>query len=410
MLATLIPLFDADLAVKAYSIFAQKENYFLHPKYSGFSKLDGANRVTGLDLIDVMGMETISGELDIFVPVTEVSLYAELDEQCGAPHDKLVLLIDRAVTPNENNISRIKELKAQGYRFAMRKLMGADFENYKVIISEMDYIFINPKKMQISRADEFFRKAYPDIKICVVGIKDFDEYEDITAQGRYDLYEGSFFRLPLTKGNNAEMAPLKTTYIEMLNVVNEKDYDLTKAAEVLERDPALVVSLLNIVNRMTVVSGINSVQHAVAMLGQKELKRWIVTAVTRELCTDRPSEVMRLSLLRAKFADNLAELFGLKHMKGELFLMGLFSVLDKILDRTIDEALKEVKVSKEIYQCLVDGEGPLAEVYEFMKDYEEAYWPEVSRIMLLKQIEVADVYDAYKGSLNWYRLLLPTKP
>ncbi|SDB05436.1 EAL and HDOD domain-containing protein [Eubacterium oxidoreducens] len=406
MLATLIPLFDADLAVKAYSIFARKENYFLHPKYSGFSKLDGANYVIGLDLIDVMGMETISGDLDIFVPLTEISLFSDLNEQCGAPPEKLVLLIDRAIVPCDNHIERIKELKAAGYRFAIRRLMGADFENYKAIISEMDYIFINPKKLQISRADEFFRKTYPGIKICVVGIKSMEEYEEIAKEGRYDLYEGSFFRLPITRGKKEAMAPLKTTYIELLNVVNERDYDLTKAADVIERDTAIVVSLLNMVNRMTVVSGINSVQHAVAMLGQKELKRWIVTAITRELCADRPSEIMRLSLIRAKFAENLSKLFGFKNEEKELFLMGLFSVLDKILDRTIEEALQEVKVSKEIYDALVSGEGPYAELFQFMKDYEEAYWPEVSRVMLLKEIEVADVYEAYKGALNWYRLLL----
>ncbi len=408
MLATLIPLFDADMAVKAYSIFARRDNYFVNPRYAGVGSLDGANRVAGLDLIDAMGMETISRDLDIFVPLTEISLYADLNDQCGAPHEKLILLIDRTIYPNENNINRICELKSQGYGFAIRGLMGADFENYKNIIALMDYILINPKKMQIARADQFFRKNYPKVQICVVGIESMEEYRQVASQGHYDFYEGSFFRLPITQNQEVKLAPLETTYIELLHVVNEKDYDLPKAAEIIGRDTSLVISLLSMVNRMTVVSGITSVQHAVAMLGQKELKKWIVTAITKELCTDKPSEVMRLSLIRAKFAENLAACFGLKDHKNELFLMGLFSVLDKILNTSLQEALQIVKVSEEIYEALVKEEGPYAIVYQFLIHYEEAYWSEVSRVMVLEEISIDNVYEAYKGALNWYRLLLPS--
>lgn len=78
------------------------------------------------------------------------------------------------------------------------------------------------------------------------------------------------------------------------------------------------------VNRMTVNSGITTIRHAAAMLGQKELKRWINTAVVNQLYADKPSEITRLSLIRAKFAENLAPLFQLQNKTEELFLMGLF--------------------------------------------------------------------------------------
>ena len=72
---------------------------------------------------------------------------------------------------------------------------------------------------------------------------------------------------------------------------------------------------------MTVNSEITSIRHAAAMLGQKELKKWINTAVTSELCADKPNEVTRLSLLRAKFAENLAPAFEMAGHSSELFLM-----------------------------------------------------------------------------------------
>ena len=188
-----------------------------------------------------------------------------------------------------------------------------------------------------------------------------------------------------------------------MNIVNEPDYDLTKASDVIQRDTALVISLLKMVNRMTVNSGINSVNHAAAMLGQRELKKWINTAVTKELCADRPSEITRMSLIRAKFAEELATIYDKKGLASELFLMGLFSVLDLILDQPMEKALEMVKVSKMIQDALISGKGELAPILTFMKEYENASWQEVSRLMVLQDIDMDSVYGAYISSLKWYR-------
>ena len=154
---------------------------------------------------------------------------------------------------------------------------------------------------------------------------------------------------------------------------------------------------------MAVNSEITSIRHAAAMLGQRELKKWINAAVANNLYADKPNEVTRLSLLRAKFAENLAPMFGISKMQtSELFLMGLFSVLDLILNTSMDEALKMVVVSKEIRDALVDHKGVLAPVLEFVLMHEKADWQEVSRLMILQNISMNQVYDAYMQSLQWY--------
>ena len=203
-----------------------------------------------------------------------------------------------------------------------------------------------------------------------------------------------------------EVAPLKVNYIQLLNLVNKADFDLQEVADIIGHDIALTVSLLKMVNRMTINSDISSIRHAAAMLGQKELKRWINTAVVGELCADKPNEITRLSLLRAKFAENLAAGFDLMMKKEELFLMGLFSVLDAVLDKPISEALNMVTVSSDIRNALVDNTGSLAPVYEFLLQYEGANWPEVSRLMILKKLELETVSEAYIASLTWYRALM----
>ncbi|MBQ8597460.1 MAG: HDOD domain-containing protein [Lachnospiraceae bacterium] len=404
MLVTLIPLFDETMTVRAYSLFTQKKNYLLNPSLLGTGSNDGAAGIVGLEVIESMGIETISSDKEIFVTINNISIFTDIEVQCKAPHERIVLLFDNKITPDEMYVSRLHELKAAGFKLAIRKLPVASFEAYKEILLMLDYLLLDHKKIDITKAKIYFSKLYPNIKLCAGNIQSQEIFDTLKADGGYQLYEGEFFRMPVTQGQT-EVSPLKVNYIELLNMVNANDFDLTKAADVIGRDTALVISLLKMVNKMARNSEITSIRHAAAMLGQRELKKWINTAVTNQLCADRPNEITRVSLLRAKFAENLASAFEMSMQSSELFLMGLFSVLDLILDKPMEEALKMVKVSKEINAALIEGKGPFAEVLNFVNRYENADWQEVSRIMVLKNIDMNKVYEAYIDSLKWYRTL-----
>ncbi len=404
MLVVLVPLFDENMAVSAYSVFTQKNNYLLNPIMLGTAQFDGAAQVAGLELLQNIGIETLTGGKEVFVPLTNVSIFADVESQCDQPHDKIVFLLDNTIPPIEMYVNRLKELKEKGYRLAIHKLAVSEFENYRSVLSLVDYVLLNNQKVAIDKAKVYFGSLYPNAKICAGNIHDMETFEALKGGGGCTLYEGSFYRMPLTKGSN-KVAPLKINYIQLLNIVNDVDFDLQKAADIVSRDTALTISLLNMVNRMTVNSGITTIRHAAAMLGQKELRRWINTAVAGKLYEDKPSEVTRLSLLRGRFAENLAEGFKVAAKKDELFLMGLFSVLDVILEKPMAEALEMMKVSGDIHKALVEHTGPLAEVLKFILQYEDANWQEVSRQMILNDISMDDVQQAYMGSLQWYKEL-----
>ena len=408
MLATLIPLFDENISVKAYSLFSQKKNLFLNPSLAGTGYNDGAGNINGLDIIDSIGINNLVSGADVFVPVTDISLFTGIENLCKAPAERIVLLIDNSVKPEEQFIKRIKDLRSKGYKFAIRKLTIADFEPYRQILLLMDYILLNHRKLVIGNAKIYFSKMYPNIKLVACGVDTMDDFKMLKKSGGYSFYEGDFYRLPITKGAT-EVSPLKTNYIELLNIVNGPDFDLTDAADVIGRDTALVISLLEIVNRIAVNSEITSIRHAAAMLGQKELKKWITTAVTKQLCDDKPSEISRTSLLRAKFAENLANLFDLGGQSQELFMMGLFSIIDIILDKPMKEALEMLHVSKNVQDALVDGTGPFAPIIEFIQGYEVANWALIDRVMLMNHLEADSVYVAYIDSLKWFKTLFPEK-
>ena len=406
MLATLIPLFDNRMSVSAYSVFARKTNLFLNPSFMAGARFDGAGTVPELEVVSNMGVATLSGGKEVFVPINQFSIFSEISLQCTVPPEKVVLLMDNSIPPEAEYIKRVKELKEQGYKLAIRKIPISSFEDYKEIISQCNYILLDHAKIDISKAKIYFGRQYPNIKLCAVNVDTKEQYDKLVEDGGYDLYEGGFFRMPVTK-SETEVSPLKVNYIELLNVVNAPDYDLTDAADVIGKDPALVISLLEMVNRMAFNSEITSIRHAAAMLGQKELKRWINTAVTKELCADKPTEIIRLVMIRAKFAENLASEFEMAMHAPELFIMGLFSALDIMLEKTMPEALDMVQVSKNVREALLEDKGDFAKVLDFIKCYEDADWTEISRILVLEDIDMNDVYTAYLGALRWYRDLIP---
>ena len=401
MLLALIPLFDENMAVRAYSVFSQKENFLLNPRMLGTAQYDGATTVEGLELIESMGIETISDDREIFVPVTNIAIFSDVESQCHAPHER----IDNTIPPVDVYVKRLQELKKMGYKVAVRKIAVVDLESYREILKLTDYVFLNSHKIAIDKAKIYFGKLYPNIKLCAGSIDNMEEFEHLKAGRGYQLYEGNFYRVPVAKGNN-EVAPLKVNYIELLNVVNNENFDLADAAEIIGRDTALTILLLKMVNRMTVNSGITSIRHAAAMLGQMELRKWINTAVVNELYADKPSEITRLSLLRAKFAESLAVDFNMQGKSEELFLMGLFSVLDIILEKTMEESLELVKVAGNIREALIGHDGLLYPVLELITQYEMANWAEVSRLMVLQNINMDSLSNAYLNALQWYKELM----
>ena len=402
MLATLIPFFDKDMKVCAYSLFSQKENYLLNPDLQGSAMLNGSGRVSGLEIIQNIGIDTLSPDTRVFLPVGPINIFADIEAQSTAMRDRLVLLCDNTITNTDAYRNRLKQLKQSGYKLAIFKLPVAEFENYREILRLMDYIILDCKKVDVAKAKIYFSHQYPRIKICVGNVENQEMFDRLKKDKAFHLFEGKFYRIPVTKGK-MEIEPLKVNYLELMNTVNDADYELTEAADIIGRDTALVLSLLEMVNRIAVNSEITSIRHAAAILGQKELKKWINTVITKELCADKPNEVTRISLLRAKFAECLAPSFGIAVKASELFLMGLFSVLDIILNVSLEEALTRVNVSKDISEALIHHKGELADVYDFMLAYENADWQEACRWLVVKNISIDTVYEAYTESVCWYR-------
>jgi EAL and modified HD-GYP domain-containing signal transduction protein len=247
------------------------------------------------------------------------------------------------------------------------------------------------------------RREHPTIGLAMTEVETQESYELLKKQGPV-MFEGRFYRVPLTKGSH-KVSPLKFNLIKLLNIVQGDNFEFSDVSAIVQRDTALTVSLMKMINSpyLGLKQKVSSIGHAVAILGQIEVSKWVTTAVSKLLGSDRPDELTRLSLIRARFAENLAPKFGLKASSESLFLLGLFSVLDVILELPMEEALKMVHVSDDIRDALLHGKGIYGELLGFIQQYEAAEFKAVSRTLIVKDLQPADISGAYIDALAWYR-------
>ncbi len=402
MFVSVMPLFNESMNVHAYTFMAQKaKSYIENPPHE--DPFDGGAHTLAFDLVNKLGFDALTDGRPMFIPIDNLILLLDLAKDCTAPTDKVIFLFDTRVEPQDMYIQRIDELKAKGFGVAIRNVK--DFDTYQSIMRKMDYIFLDDSKYSMLEVKALVRKHFPKVKIVASGIETVKRFKMLQYAG-FDLFEGKFYRLPVTKSTSNQITPLKVNYIQLLNTANDENFEIGDVADIVQKDAALAISLLKIVNGLKLASEITSIRQAAAMLGQTELRKWITTAVANKLYADRPNEITKLSLIRAKFSETLAPLFELGIHASELFLMGLFSVLDIALDLPMEKALDIVKVTGNIKSALVDSEGKFMPLLEFVKAYETANWQEVKRSIIVYNMDMDRLEKAYLETLIWYRNLI----
>ena len=401
MLATLVPLFYEDMSVASYCLYAQKENMFENPHLLGVGKYDGAGSVVGIEVFDSISEKDLADDCSVIIPINNISLFANIEEQLKGFNGKIMLLIDQSIKPEESYNKRLMDLKNKGFKLALKDLPVEKIDEYIDLLKDFDLILINSDSGDVIEQGKMFRKALPKMELCAENIHTKEEFDAAKDSKLFKIFEGQFFRVPINK-KDTEVSPMKINYIKLMSVINQPDFNLEDVANVVGQDPALSIELLKIANKLTINSNIRSINQATALLGQKEIRRWLNTTLISELAAEKPNEITRLSLVRARFAENLAPIFDYAMRKDELFLMGLFSLLNLILEVPMEEALSQVGVSNEIKKALVNDEGVFSPQLEFLLSYEAGDWQEVSRLMVLHDIEMHEVYDAYVEALKWY--------
>ncbi|MCL2387718.1 MAG: HDOD domain-containing protein [Defluviitaleaceae bacterium] len=402
------PLFTDKMHVEGYYMAAQYGNAILESTKS--NPLDRAMDSPFIDFMNEVGLEALTQNKPIFLPITKIQLVTELDKDITEEPSNIVFLLEDKLIMDDLVVERCQHFKELGFKFAA--YFKGKMEELLQLKPYLDYIFLKVPLTKLVEYSFAVQREYPMSIIVATEISEKPVFDQIVLHrdSKIDLFDGAFYKVHIpTNAKQNALSPLKTNYIQLLNIVNQDDFDFQTFTRTVRQDTALAIQFMKLVNTASKVrTEVKNLNQAAAMLGQREIKKWVSTAVSNALCVDSPSEITRLSLIRAKFCENLALHFEMSVAQENLFLMGLFSVLDVVLDIPIEEAFKMVFVPPQIHSALVNQQGEYYSVLYFVQQYEMGHWKEISRVALVRNIDIDQIHFAYKEALQWYSNLIST--
>ena len=218
----------------------------------------------------------------------------------------------------------------------------------------------------------------------------------------FQLFQGYFFSKPVIIAGLKGKKPDITIYRRILNELHQEEPSFQGLAEILETDVSVAYRLVNVVSKKDEHDIQKGLKSALVKMGLTDFERWVHIMMLQDLSVNKPHELIRTSLIRSKFGELVANNTGSLYTRAsEVSLMCLFSVLDAMLDLTMEEAMADLSISSDIKDALVKREGPLEPVLELAEAYEQADWEKLDRIASKLGIDSNRLGGWYMESIEW---------
>jgi c-di-GMP phosphodiesterase len=214
-----------------------------------------------------------------------------------------------------------------------------------------------------------------NVKLVAEKVETHEEFELSKSLG-FDYFQGYFFCRP--KPVSVARPPSnKLSALRLAARLQDPNISIAEVERLVSQDVTLSFKLLRYLNSalLHLRSRIDSVRHAVQMIGTRRLRAWASIIVLTGL-DDKPKELVVTAMARGTMAERLAT--ALKTLKPEsCFTIGLFSVLDALLDVPMRDALEMLPLSGEVKQALINHEGPMGSILQCILAYENGIWSQV---------------------------------
>ncbi len=350
-----------------------------------------ANAVS--NILTQAGNDTMTGDKPIFLNFTWNLLERKVPEMFLP--EKLVMVVEDSILIDPKSNDTIIEYRKKGYKIAITDFQF--FPRYFGILDSVDYIRLCFGYGDTSSYDSIIKiaKAF-NKKIIAYDIETKEAYDTATELG-CDYFEGSFVaeKLPTTIKKTDF---LQGNFFLLMVAVTKPEIDYDEVSEIISRDVTLTFALLKLVNSawFALRNKASTVKQALVVLGISQLKQWIYLLSFRQSDGSMPDELIKLSFLRANFAEQLAN-----HAKdlpidsGEAYLLGMFSTLGKLTQTPLEEALKELPISEDIKKALISREGRCGLLYDVILCYEKANWnsmTEAAEKLEIPTDKIAQIY------------------
>jgi EAL and modified HD-GYP domain-containing signal transduction protein len=316
------------------------------------------------------------------------------------PADRVVLQVDASVRADAELIEACNQLVWSGYRFSVVSEGRGDIPEELLRLAEI-------VKVDIATTDA---TALPDlagwlrsfhVRLLAVNVRHRMERDSCAALG-FELFEGYRFSAPETL-TRRDLPIEHVVTFRLLKMVRDPKTNDSEIEEVLRRDVALSYKLLRMVNSAAIGGrDIWSIGHALRLLGRDQVARWLglllVTDGTRDGVR---AELMNIALVRARMCELLADASGVPRARGPLFLVGMLSVLDQLLETPMETLADSMELASDVRLALLYRQEFYGEVLGLVESYEQGWWEQVDQFAAIVGVSPVALGPLYLDSLAW---------
>jgi EAL and modified HD-GYP domain-containing signal transduction protein len=298
-------------------------------------------------------------------------------------------------------VEAVRAIRARGYRIALDDFqpsprMAPFIELANMIKVEM----CTPKPQQEVMLREFHSRG---IHMLSEKVETDADYRWALRAG-YDYFQGHFFARPAVM-QGTQIPAVKIHCLRLIQEAHRPELDFNRLSTLISQDVSFSYKLMRYANsaRFGRQTKIHSIRRALVVLGEYGIRKWIAIAALHTIADDKPGELITQSLVRGRFCELLAVASG-QSVEDQAFLVGLFSMLDALLDRPLGDVIQDLGLAPAI-DSVLRGKAPednvLNRIYTMVRQYELGDWDTVERLAGHLSIPSELVGAAYREALPW---------
>ncbi|HUU93930.1 MAG TPA: HDOD domain-containing protein [Phycisphaerae bacterium] len=316
------------------------------------------------------------------------------------PPDQVTVEVLENINPDEEVIAACRRLKDAGYTLALDDFVLTDPEHPLLDLADIVKIdfMATPLEEQKRVADVLNGRK---IKALAEKVETDEEFRRAEADG-YTYFQGYFFAKPSIH-EGKDVSASKLARLRLLEQMNRPEVSVDEIEGIIKQDVGLAYKLLRFINSawFGLRHKIQSIRHALVWLGPKEVRKWFALISLRDMGTDKSNELFLRAMTRAKMGEGVAPITGMQEAAPELFLMGMFSLMDAILDMPMSEVLTKLPLDDQIKTALLGGSCPYRWVYDLIAAYEQGHWEAFSKHAGHLRIDEDLVPPVFNESIKW---------